>query len=263
MATASLFGQATTATDFRTDAPNVPLGVVATAHIAGSVTAIWWSPRDDTAGTALFSVFGGNTAGAGAALGSGTLDGYLDNNTWQRFPITPVPISLGADFMVDVVVPNGHYSFITGLFPTDNAAVAGVTGCFNGSGGTRPDSTSSLSYMVDFEFTYTAEVDGTGAAILGALSAAGAGVRTKAGAAGAALGAVAAAAIGSRFRTGAGEVLLGQLVATAAGSRARTGVGSAPLGALHAAGASSTAGIIHRPNTGTITRPFTGTITRP
>lgn len=158
MSTDSLFKQATTATGSGTDAPNWTLGVEGSSAQAGSITAIWWSPPAGATGAVGWRIYEGHIGESHTLLGSGSLGAYTAAGGWQRFAITPVTVT-GNNFMVCLYTSShGDYAYATGLFPVNDGILVSAQGGFAEAADAAPTLSSSLSYMIDFEFTYGSSI---------------------------------------------------------------------------------------------------------
>lgn len=155
MTTDSIFKQATTPTTSLTDAPGWTLGIEASGFVAGAITAVWWYPPLGATGAVGWRVYEGHVGEAGGLLASGAFGAYTPGQ-WNRVGITSLPVT-GINFMVCVFTSShGDYAFRAGGFPIDDGVIRAELGCFREAADGRPTLTSSLSYMVDFEFTYGA-----------------------------------------------------------------------------------------------------------
>lgn len=158
MSTQTLVAQGITPTGSDTDAPLWTLGVQVTAAEAGTITALWWYVPTGTTGTIGWRVYANHIGETPRTLlGSGTLAGYVADNSWQRFAITP--IALGAADKVAVCFYTsaaGRYAYKTGQFPISNPPLSATGGTFALAADAAPGSSSALYFMIDMELTYGA-----------------------------------------------------------------------------------------------------------
>jgi hypothetical protein len=151
----SLFGSATPASTSIDDGSSVELGVSFTATSAGSVTAIRFYKGAGNGGTHTGSLWNGS----GTRLATVT---FTDETAtgWQTALLeTPIPLQVGAEYVVSYLAPQGHYAATGGYFQgaaSSGPLVAPAAGNGRyryGPGGVVPTFTwNQTNYFVDVLF---------------------------------------------------------------------------------------------------------------